>query len=655
MPNRTWLSVALAVVFAFALSAAAFAEDAHEAGPEDGVLCCNAFTSFQFSDDQVLVATGRAGIFRSDHHGDNWQRSMDGLVAPNGVSPLVVAVCQSASKPRVVYALVGLDEDVSPFNGLYSSDDFGKTWTQRGRVNTGFGDNLCTVDAADPRTVYVTGFDDSSFTSMTWRSTDGGRTLLDISSILPPCAVGGFVYPARGAVYVNGVVCVVVSTDGGATFHVLSTPPGAFFGLSPSPDGRAIFLATYDDSDNFIRAFRSTDGGVSYVPVSGLASLQLAFDPTNRSVIYASDGALKISRDGGLSFTALPGDPRYLPVPIVGLIGVDPQGSVFVNNLAGPFRSDDRGKTYRLLLNEFRASSVQDLAFDANGNLLVGVLHTRVVYRQTHDDNFSPLGTPLLDPSNNPNNFEIDAAAVGGSPANPNVVLVAIPDFGIFRTADGGQSWTSAGVSNNAVDFSSSRMRFATASRVYVVAPNQASGLYRSDDAGKNFALLSNQRLGAIAVHPTNPDTIYVGTFGDNTGLFKSTDGGQTLKSLGHAGDFSALVVDRQNPQVIYAGERLGQLIRSRDGGQTFAAASRGLVGAGVHGLAQDSNGTLYVWMRGGGLFSSKDGASTWKKVNSDEAQRRSGVEAGRGTLVVDPRRPGRVYLGNAGVLQLDN
>jgi hypothetical protein len=74
-----------------------------------------------------------------------------------------------------------------------------------------------------------------------------------------------------------------------------------------------------------------------------------------------------------------------------------------------------------------------------------------------------------------------------------------------------------------------------------------------------------------------------------------------------------------------------------------------------VHGLAQDSAGTLYVWLRGGGLFSSKDGAATWKKVDTTEALRRSGVEAGRGTLVADPQQPGVVYLGNAGVIRISN
>jgi hypothetical protein len=105
---------------------------------------------------------------------------------------------------------------------------------------------------------------------------------------------------------------------------------------------------------------------------------------------------------------------------------------------------------------------------------------------------------------------------------------------------------------------------------------------------------------------------------------------------------------------VIYAGEQFGQVIRSLDGGQTFAPASAGLVGEGVHGLAQDVRGTLFAWLRGGGLFASHDSASSWHAVDTGEALQRSGVEAGRGALVADPRRRGRVYLGNAGVIRID-
>ena len=647
---------------AFCLTARADSDDhrAREAGPEDGILCCNGVVPFLFHRDAVLTTTGRAGIFRSERRGERWQRSMKGLVAPNGVSPFVGFVCQAPSQPRIVYALAGLGSAVTPFAGLFSSDNFGETWTRRGRVNTGFGFNICAVDAADPLTLYVSGSDDTDpdFAGKTWKSTDGGQTVQEFGASLPACAAGGRVHALRGVLYINSG-CVAASTDGGASFRLLPIPQDLPGGFDASPDGRAIFLNTIDASFRITGSFRSTDGGASFVPVSGLPNGfgPLAFDPINPSRIYTSDGLLRISTDGGLSFALLPAsnDPRFLGQNPVGEINVDPRGSVYLATAAGPFRTDDRGQTFRPLLDGFRASAVQDLAFDADGKLLVGVLHTQVVFRQTHGLNFRPIGNaPIIDVKHAAFVDDYDAASVAASPTDANVILVATSSgLGLFRTDDGGRSWTAAAVPGSPVFYNNSRMAFPTSSRVYLASPGFPPGLYRSDDAGQSFAKLSSLRFGALAVDSTDANVFYVGTYSGSAGLFKSTDGGQTLQSLGQPGSFSALLVDRRNPQVVYAGQRFGQVIRSLDGGQTFAPASTGLAGAGVHGLAQDGRGTLFVWLRAGGLFASHDAASTWQAVDTGEALRRSGVEAGRGSLVADPRHAGRIYLGNAGVIQI--
>jgi photosystem II stability/assembly factor-like uncharacterized protein len=297
----------------------------------------------------------------------------------------------------------------------------------------------------------------------------------------------------------------------------------------------------------------------------------------------------------------------------------------------------------------FRASAVNDLAFDARGRLLVGVNNTRVIFRQAGGGSFRAIGQALV-----ADGFLVHAASVAGSPTDPDVVVTATIGGGIVRTENGGRSWTSAAVTGNPTNFNLSRMVFASASRLYVAGPtSSAPGLYRSDDEGRSFARLSTLPFGALAVDQTDPDHLYVATYSSDDGLFESTDGGQTLRHLSQQGSFSALAVDRHNRRVIYAGERFGRVIRSLDGGLTFAPARAGLRGNGVHGLAQDRDGTLFVWLRGGGLFSSEDGATTWQPVDTGEALRRSGVEAGRGAIVVDPTHRGRVYLGNAGVIEI--
>ena len=658
--SKTALRALLFALLGFVVSANA--QQTVDVGPEDGVLCCNGLNAFLFQGDDILVVTGRAGVMRFDHRTGRWQRSMDGLVATNDVSPFVGFACQSPSMPGVLYALAGNEVAATPFNGLFSSRDFGRHWTRRAATDTGRGLNFCAVDAADLDTLYVSGTDSTpALASRTWRSSDGGRTVQDITALLPACAQGGVVVTARGAVYARGADCIARSIDQGATFQLLPTPAGKIGGFSASADNGTLLLASFDAALHYVATFRSTDSGVTWLPAAGLPdgfSMPLGFDPTDASRVYAAIGpAAYVSRDGGATFAALPGDPRFLGSNPATSIAADAHGSVWLIGLAGPgpFRSDDGGQTWHPVVDGFRASAVQDLAFDANGSLLVGVLHTQAAYRQGQGRSYVPLGRALVDPSG-PAGITIAAAAVAGSPVDANVVLVASDgDLGLVRTADGGQTWTRSSVAGHPDGFASGRMRFATGTRVYVVAPNAvAPGLYRSDDGGRTFARLSRTAFGAIAVLPGNPDTLYLGTYGKRRSLFKSTDGGHTLQPLGRIGDFSALAIDRRDPQVLYAGERLGGVIRSVDGGQTFAAASAGLAGTGVLDLGQDASGTLFAWMRAGGLFASRDGAATWSRVDSAEALQRSGVEAGRGTLVVDPQRVGRIYLGNAGVIRVD-
>ncbi len=635
------------------LCAPALADDAPfvEAGPQDGILCCNGDQRFYFNGSQVLVTTGRAGIFRSEDRGEHWTRSMSGLAGPNGAAPQPGALAVAPSNPDIVYAHAGIGQDFSPFTGLFASDDFGRTWQRRAALDT----HLVTwmeADPRDPNTLYVGAVDRAG---SVWKSTDGGRSVRRLGVGLGLLAV------RPGAVYFGHAVPpqVLRSTDGGATMTPVPLP--ARFNRMPalivSPDGGTLFV-TASDRQGHRQSFRSVDGGATYVAVHGGLLVypgSSAFDPSDPRRLYANDSSgrlLAVSTDGGLHFEILPAsdDPRFLGAPRE--ISVDARGALYVNTTGGLFRSDDGGRSFRPLPNGFQASSVNDLAVDAAGRLLVGVIHTQSLYRQRGPGLFDAIGNApgiLVDGADN------DTWAVAASPTDANTVILALYGDGLVRTDNGGSSWTAASVTGGAVtEAIDSRLAFASPLRVYLVcsvAPE--AGLYRSDDAGRSFRLLNTQPAGTIAVDPVNPDVFYIADFNGTTGLFKSIDGGTTLQDLGHPGSYAALAVDRGDPRVVYAGERNGQLLRSLDGGQTFSPASQGLVGAGVLGIVQDAAGTLYAWMRGGGLFASRDGAATWQSADSGESLRRSGGEAGRTVMVADPLTPGRLYLGHDGVIQV--
>jgi len=151
-----------------------------------------------------------------------------------------------------------------------------------------------------------------------------------------------------------------------------------------------------------------------------------------------------------------------------------------------------------------------------------------------------------------------------------------------------------------------------SATRVYLVA--RSFGLARSDDAGRMFQRTFSERLGAIAVDPGNPDVLYLAAFDNNHGIFKSLNGGLTVTPVFPTVNFSTLSIDPRHPEIVYARNRSGGVLRSLDGGATWAQASSGLPPLNeVLAVAVDPiiPARVYAWVRAAGLFVSADGGGS--------------------------------------------
>jgi photosystem II stability/assembly factor-like uncharacterized protein len=406
--------------------------------------------------------------------------------------------------------------------------------------------------------------------------------------------------------------------------------------------------------------FLSTDAGASFTQIGAglpypteIATSSLAFDPANVSVVYASggpaglfrsvDGALTFERLGGLAGEHLFG----VGVANVALSGGDTGPAIiYASTSLGPVRSDDSGKTFATIHNGYRGTAVNDLAIDAAGRLLVATIYSAGVFRSSAQGMYQVISENLPhEPATN--DFAVAAAA-----DNPDLYLLG-GGYDVFRTTDSGASWSRSMVT---LSGPRSRMRIAFAPsdsrRAYMV--RQGGGLFRSGDGGQSFDRLLTDTMDALAVDPTDPDVVYVGTFSSGRGLFKSTDGGRSLQQLAASGNFSAVAIDSKNPQVIYAGAWSGLIIRSLDGGQTFSPVTAGLLGDRVLGLAVDPSQPtrLFAWMHAGGLFRSDNRADVWMPVVTGETLRRSTAQLGLTPLLIQPGDPVHVYLGNGSVLQ---
>jgi hypothetical protein len=307
---------------------------------------------------------------------------------------------------------------------------------------------------------------------------------------------------------------------------------------------------------------------------------------------------------------------------------------------------------------------------------------------------WTPIGpSPAKDSSKNENNGRTSSIAI--NPNNPNVIYQGSSGGGVWRTIDGGATWTpltdqqsSLGTgepSAIAIDPSNTDTLYVGTSQRFVL--NISKGILKSTDGGGSWIVLGSgfpegntgnagflfngQNINVILVDPSNSNILYLGA--DN-GLFRSTDGGRnwTAGSNGF-GDARSLVLDSTSPagnRILFAGVTGGSATgvrESTDGGQTWtqvlsattpavaaALPSGGGIGQVLVALAPPTspanpNGiqVLYASMEGTGgapdpvgLFRSTDQGGTWNEQASTGIATRTqgGYSFAMG---VDPASPG--------------
>jgi photosystem II stability/assembly factor-like uncharacterized protein len=192
----------------------------------------------------------------------------------------------------------------------------------------------------------------------------------------------------------------------------------------------------------------------------------------------------------------------------------------------------------------------------------------------------------------------------------------------------------------------------------------------------RNLGLKEGRHIIRIIIHPRNPDVVWVAVvghlFGPNPerGVFKTTDGGKTWRKVLYVNEqtgASDLVMEPGNPSVFYAGtwrvirtpyslESGGEgsgLWKSTDGGETWKniSASKGMPKGvwGIVGVAVAPSNTdkVYAIMENanGGLYTSSDGGESWSLTNSDNNIRQRAWYYTK--VFVDPKNENLVYCPN--------
>ena len=205
-----------------------------------------------------------------------------------------------------------------------------------------------------------------------------------------------------------------------------------------------------------------------------------------------------------------------------------------------------------------------------------------------------------------------------------------------------------------------------------------AGGVFRTSDGGLSWKPIFEKEavasIGAIAVAPSNPNIVWVGTGESNIrndistgrGVYMSTDGGTNWRFMGlkDAGQISAVVVDPDNPNIVFVGA-VGHawgpnaergVFRTTDGGKTWAKVLYINDTTGASALIMDPGNPMilyagmwqvqrFPWMlvsggASGGIFRSIDGGNTWKKLTDGLPE----GPTGRIGLAAAPSNPRHIY-----------
>ncbi len=281
--------------------------------------------------------------------------------------------------------------------------------------------------------------------------------------------------------------------------------------------------------------------------------------------------------------------------------------------------------------------------------------------------------------------------AVAGVPGDPNTYYFGSVAGGIFKSTNGGLSWTPMFDHESISSIGAIAVADADPNTLYAGSGeaclrgniSYGDGVYKSTDAGqtwKNVGLKDTRHIGAVIIDPRNSDIVLVAALGhawgpnEERGVFRTADGGKTWQKVLYRGQNTGaidVVFDPRNSSVVYAslwqvrrqpwyfnsGGPGSGLYKSVDGGLTWKQlqgnglpeGNLGRIGIAVSGA--DSNRVYaLIEAKEGGLYRSNDAGNSWTRVNEDERYRQRAWYFSH--VFADPKQADTVYVLNTGAFR---
>ncbi|MFQ5708835.1 MAG: FlgD immunoglobulin-like domain containing protein [bacterium] len=487
--------------------------------------------------------------------------------------------------------------------------------------------------------------------------------------------------------------------------------------------------------------FKSTDGGLSWIPVFDDAAIftigDLAVDPSDPDLVYVGTGeangghnnfpggGVYKSTDAGASWQFLgleqavsigrivvdPVDSRRLFVAAVGsYFGPNPE--------RGLYRSEDGGANWSRVLFVSDTTGVIDLVLNPqNPSFVLAATWERVrrpnnshLYGSTSGLYRSVDGGDtweLLGPVNGlPDATTTNVGRIGLAlcQSSPQVIYALYNDglnySGLFRTSDSGDTWVNADPNREILNGTGGFSWYFGQVRIDPFDPNRVFvldvGFMRSTDSGDTWTITRGSRNlhvdhHALAFHPSEPDYLIDGNDG---GISISSDGGATWTKVANlpvtqfyeigidnsnperllggtqdngtlrtvtgtvddwdtilGGDGFYVLVDPNDPDVIYAESQFGGLVKSVNGGGSFFPARVGIVSSEPTNwstpVVMDPNNSQVLYYGTNRVYRTENAAQSWVPISPDLTEGMPGARLGTvTTIAVAPTDSNVIYAG---------
>jgi photosystem II stability/assembly factor-like uncharacterized protein len=519
-------------------------------------------------------------LLTSTDGGESWTTRATGLPANTTLRSLAVAPTNSS----VIYATVSLGAtNGPPGTGIFKSMDSGGSWTRvTADLPQGAVISNVIVDPRNASVIYLLILFPFAEAGGILKSTDGGESWTALRPNLPANTPiqSLLIDPGNSSMmYIVADRSIYKTADGGGRWDQATTGLTAIDVLSLATD-RTDPATVYSGVGNNI--FKSSDTGASW---SKLFSFQLS-PPSNPGFIPSP-----FSSDSPAYPLSLLVDTRNSSVLYASTVRGN--GCYYADNLL--FKSMDGGVSWTDTVSPGKSGCVLGGFFGQSAGLkAIDPGDSNTLYLAEGDDEDG--GWSLLKSTDGGGSwasvgtFPSDQAAgvwaVAVDPTNSSILYAGLDDNpqylddgnikpgpgGVFKSTDGGATWSGLGLSGSAVklitiDSAHPNVLYAITEANYGI-PKGFRGLFKSTDSGASWTAIDNglavlldtgAKVTAFAIGVANSNLLYAATAG--SGVFRSSDGGANWAPFNDGltnFDVRSLAAAPGSRQILYAGTSNG-------------------------------------------------------------------------------------------------